>query len=72
MKCVLYLEARREGYAIDQISETMTVGDIIEYLTQFEEDTPVYLSHDGGYTYGGIIAKRFEEEWIEEEDEEEN
>jgi len=32
MKQVLYINAEREGYAIDQIRNTMTVGELISYL----------------------------------------
>ena len=61
----LIIEARREGYAIDQIARTMTVGDLISMLEQYDEDTPVYLGHDpqsyGFYTYGGITRDDFNE-----------
>ena len=61
----LFIEARREGYAVDQIRRTMTVGDLISMLEQYEEDTPVYLGHDpqsyGFYTYGGITEDCFSE-----------
>lgn len=52
----------REGYGIDQVRKTMTVGDLIAFLEDYDEDTPVYLSFDNGYTYGGIIEDRFEED----------
>lgn len=67
----LIIEANREGYAIDQIRRTMTVGELISMLEQYEEDTPVYLGHDrqsyGWYTYGGITESCFNEEEDEEE-----
>ena len=67
----LIIEANREGYAIDQINRTMTVGELISMLEQFDEDTPVYLGHDrqsyGFYTYGGITEKCFNEEEDEED-----
>ena len=63
----LMIAAEREGYSTDQIRNTMTVGELIAYLEQFDEDEPVYLSHDRGYTYGGITEDRFDE--IEEEEE---
>jgi hypothetical protein len=50
----------REGYGIDQIRRTMTAGELINFLAQYDEDTPVYLSFDNGYTYGGITEGRFE------------
>lgn len=62
MKQVLYIDAKREGYGIDQIRRTMTVGELIDYLQQFDEDTQVYLRHDRGYTYGGISMNSFEDE----------
>lgn len=64
---LLIYETFREGYGIDQIKNTMTAGEIIRFLEDFNEDTPVYLSFDNGYTYGGIAERRFEER--EEEDE---
>ena len=70
----LIIEARRDGYAIDQIRRTMTVGELMAMLEQFDEDTPVYLGHDpqryGYYTYGGITEDCFNENEDEDEDEE--
>ena len=57
----------REGYGTDQISRTMTVGELIDFLSQYDEDTPVYLSFDNGYTYGGITEGGFEEDYGEED-----
>ena len=50
----LFIKAEREGYAPNQVRGTMTVEELIGYLEQFGGDTPIYLSHDNGYTYGGI------------------
>lgn len=66
MKQVLYINASRDGYAIDQIRRTMTVGELVEYLGQFSEDTTVYLKHDGGYTYGGITFNSFEDDEVDD------
>ena len=63
----LLLDTQREGYGIDQIDETMTVGELIAFLQDFDEDMPIYLSHDNGYTYGGITDRRFEERDFDEE-----
>lgn len=60
----------REGYGIDQIRRTMTVGELIGFLGDFDEDTPIYLSFDNGYTYGGVTDDRFEEDYGDDEDEE--
>ena len=72
MKQVLYIDAQREGYAIGQIHSTMTVAELISYLEQFDEDTPVYLRHDGGYTYGGINWNSFADGEIGGEDTDED
>lgn len=66
---VLYLEGRRNGYAIDQCGRTMTVGELIAFLEQFDEDTKVYLRNDNGYTYGNITESSFEEDYAEEDEE---
>lgn len=57
----------REGYGIDQIHRTMTVGELISFLSDYDEDTPVYLSFDNGYTYGGITEGRFEDDYEAED-----
>lgn len=59
----------REGYGIDQIRRTMTAGELISFLSDFDEDTPIYLSFDNGYTYGGITEERFEGMDTEEDEE---
>lgn len=67
MKEILLLNAMREGYAVNQVHETMTAGELIGFLEQFDEGTPIYLSHDDGYTYGGITETRFEEAELDDE-----
>lgn len=64
----LRVETLREGYGIDQIRKTLTVGELIELLSEFDEDTPIYLSFDNGYTYGGITESRIEIDYSNEED----
>ena len=71
MKQVLYIDAQREGYAIGQVRQTMTVAELICYLEQFDEDAQVFLRHDGGYTYGGINPFSFADETLEDEEEDE-
>lgn len=68
MKKLTY-QTFREGYGIDQVRHTMTVEELINFLSDFDGDTPVYLSFDNGYTYGGITADRFEEDYGEEDGE---
>lgn len=57
----IFLNTRRNGYDVKQCGQTMTVGELIEYLEQFDEATEVFLKHDGGYTYGSIEEMDFEE-----------
>jgi hypothetical protein len=67
----LLIDAERTGYAPSQVLETMTVGDLISWLSQFDEDRRVFLRHDGGYTYGGITERSFEtaeDEWDGEDE----
>lgn len=49
MANIITIEGRREGYAPDQIRHTMTVGELIDYLSQFDEDCPVMLDNDNGW-----------------------
>ena len=58
MKSLIY-STFREGYGPDQVRKTMTVGELIVFLEDYDEDTPVYLSFDNGYTYGGINREEF-------------
>ncbi len=63
----LIINANRNGYAPDQCGRTMTVAELIAYLEHFDDDRPVYLSHDSGYTYGNITERDFED--MDEDDE---
>lgn len=47
----------------------MTVGDLKTFLDDMEDDTPIYLSFDGGYTYGAIRDNRMEVKYGDEEEE---
>lgn len=60
------IEAKRQGYSTEQVNRTMTVQELIDALSQFEPDMPVYLSHDNGYTYGGIVEQDIEEVYEED------
>lgn len=71
METNLIINAVNEGYSTTQVNSTMTVGELMDYLSQFEEGTKVYLSFDNGYTYGGIKDDNFSDEEVEEENLEE-
>ena len=66
----VYIEGRRNGYSPEQCGRTMTVGELIAYLEQFEEDAEIYLNNDNGYTFGSITESSFEESYDDEEEEE--
>jgi hypothetical protein len=66
----LFIEGRRNGYNPSQCGRTMTVGDLMAYLEQFDEDAPVYLKNDNGYTYGSVDEMSFEVNYDDEEGDE--
>jgi len=55
----LLIIANREAYSTSQVGDTMTVGELIEVLENYDENDRVYLCHDNGYTYGGIQYDSF-------------
>lgn len=58
MKENLILNTKREGYETDQCGTTLTVGELIELLQDYDEDMKIYFGNDyrGSYwyTYGSI------------------
>ena len=64
MKTIL-IDADRTAYAPSDIRNTMTLGELIEWLEsvrdceEIDEGTPIYLRHDRGNTYGGITKECF-------------
>lgn len=64
----IFIEGNRNGYSIDQCGYTMTVGELIAYLEDFDEDRPVFIRNDNDYTYGHIRAESiYEAEDLEED-----
>lgn len=64
----LFIEGRRNGYSPEQCGKTMTVGELINWLEQYDEDTEIYLNNDNGYTYGNITESSFFEEDPEDDE----
>lgn len=62
----LVINAKPTAYSLNQISQTMTVGEILDYLQDYDSDTPVYLSFDSGYSYGNLTDYAIEERDDEE------
>ncbi len=54
MENKVIIEASRDGYSLDQITDTLTVQELIDILSEYDPNSKVYLSHDNGYTYVGI------------------
>lgn len=53
----LFINGNRNGYGPEQCGRTLTVGELIELLSDLDEDRPIYLRNDGGYTYGSITER---------------
>ena len=70
-KTVIMIDGRRDCYSADDIvNKTITAGKLIAFLEQYDEDTPVMLENDGGYTYGSIHTYSIDEKDIEVEEDE--
>lgn len=54
----LIIRANREAYDKEEVC-TMTVGQLRDFLAQFDRDREIVLSHDGGYMFGGITEDCF-------------
>lgn len=67
-KEVITLETHRSGYSVDQCGSTLNIGELISYLSQWDDETPVYFSNDGGYTYGSIKFDDIDSRFTEEDD----
>ena len=63
----VFITGKRNGYSTEQCGKTLTVGELIELLQDFDEESPVYLINDNGYTYGSITNWDINEEENDEE-----
>lgn len=69
-KTIVTIETARNAYSPKQIISsyrTLTVGELISLLQDYDEDTPVIISNDHGYTYGAIREDNINETSIEED-----
>lgn len=53
-KQAVFINGARTGYHPTQCYSTMTVGQLIDVLSEYDEEAEVYLRNDNGYSYGGI------------------
>lgn len=62
------IDTSRDAYSAKELlNRTMTVGELIEELQNWDEDTPILLSFDNDYTYGRLTANSLIDEWSESE-----
>lgn len=67
MREILIIDTNRNGYSPSQCGNTLTVGELIELLEEYDEDTEIYTGHDDRYTYGSIYRDDIELEHEEED-----
>ena len=59
----------RDSYNTENISShSMTVRELIDELSSYDEDDPVILSFDNNYTYGAVRSERIVYEEGKEEE----
>lgn len=74
----LAIKAKRDAHSAHQCQnqETMTVGEFIEELRNYNKDLPVFILSDNGYTFGNVLEwdmrERFEADETEGEEDEED
>lgn len=68
MKKVLFFETEAHAYAPEDCTNTMTVGELLYFLDQYEDDTLIMFSNDNGYTYGRVFESDIREDEIDEDD----
>ena len=69
MKEYLTIETHRSGYSVSQCGRTLSVAELIDYLSQWDENTPIYFSNDNGYTYGSISFDDINSGEVDEDEE---
>ena len=71
MKEVVTLLTSRDEYSIkNTMKYSMTVGELIDKLREYDEDTKVVFSNDRGYTYGYVCNESFDIEEVKSDEEE--
>ena len=69
---VLLHTTRSDYSATEAANHTISVGELIRELENFDEDDKIVFCNDNGYTYGNISERLIVEvDDAEEEDEEE-
>jgi len=72
MQRIITLNANRSEYDIrDAADYSMTVGELIEELRNYDEGAKIVFSNDNGYTYGYVGAGYIDSHKVETREEEE-
>lgn len=54
-KMCAFIVAKREAYSVeDVIDKTMTVGELKQILSEYDDDTPIVTTTDSENMYGAI------------------
>lgn len=69
-KEVLVIQAQNTEYSALKVENTLTVAELREFLEDFDDDMPVVLSFDGGYTYGPVRPWDINSEYFGEDEDE--
>lgn len=72
LKARVIIQTERQGYSPEQVNGTMTVGELKKLLEEYEDDSPIILSFDNGYTYGGLSRCDIDEDYIPKDEDENN
>lgn len=68
---IVILNTSRDSYDIRESADcSMTVGELISELRNYDEDDKIVFSNDGGYTYGIIERESLDEKFVETIEEE--
>lgn len=63
------IETFSQGYTFSQVDNTMTVGELIQLLQEYDENAKIYLSYDNRYTVSGLTSSMIESEEADEDEE---
>ena len=71
MERIITIDTRRSDYSVKEAADnSMTVTELIEELRYLPGDCKVVFKNDNGYTYGYIMDRDIDSEYIEPEEEE--
>ena len=57
----LILNTSNDAYSPKDVRITLTAGELRAFLEDYDDETPIILGFDNGYTYGGFLYESFEE-----------